>query len=151
LRPEGRWVAKFSLPDDAIVSNGTILMAVQGTLGETEMYCRAEYATGPATMNAYSEHILRVVANSQVCLPGCLYAFIRSETAFRLLRSISSASKLQEPHYAFLPDVPVPIPNAKDQERIHELVVRAYDSRHKAMALESQAVSIVENAIEEAS
>ncbi|MCA9218160.1 MAG: hypothetical protein KDB27_34060, partial [Planctomycetales bacterium] len=49
LRPEGRWVAKFSLPDDAIVSNGTILMAVQGTLGETEMYCRAEYATGPAT------------------------------------------------------------------------------------------------------
>src|SRR5690606_11515365 len=82
LRPEGRWVAKSGLGDDVLVEPGTILVPAQGTLGETELFCRAEFAWGPGAELAYSEHILRILADEDVMLRGCLYAFIRSETAF---------------------------------------------------------------------
>jgi hypothetical protein len=148
LRPEGRSVARFALGDDLFVEAGTTLVAAQGTLGEGELYCRAEFVIEPATSFAYSEHLLRVIANDDVMLKGCLFAFMRSETAFRMLRSISSGSKLQDHHYAFLPHLPVPYPKMKIQEKIHELVMDAYKKRHHSNALEDRAVSLISQAIE---
>jgi hypothetical protein len=149
LRPEGRSVARFALGDDLFVESGTTLVAARGTLGEGELYCRAEFIIDPATEMAYSEDILRVIADSNVMTKGCLFAFMRSETAFRMLRSISSGSKLQEQHYAFLPHLPVPYPEMSIQETIHELVMDAYEKRHRSNALEDRAVSIISQAIEQ--
>jgi hypothetical protein len=81
---------------------------------------------------------------------GCLYAFLRSETAFRMLRSISVGSKLQDHHYAFKESLPVPYPDAATQLKVHQLVVDAYEARHRGVALEEQARALVERAIEEA-
>ena len=150
LRPEGRWVAKFALNDSVLVRPGTVLIAAQGTLGENELYCRAEFAWGPGVDLAYSEHILRAVADVDVMPRGCLLAFLRSETAFRMLRSISFGSKLQDHHYAFRDSLPVPYPDVATQREVHQLVVEAYEARHEGVALEGQARVLVERSIGEA-
>jgi type I restriction enzyme S subunit len=150
LRPEGRWIARKSVGEDVFLSEGTIAVAAQGTLGESQLYCRAEFIWGPWTRFAYSEHMLRVVADKSKILPGCLFAFLRSETAFRMLRSISSGGKLQDNHYYFLPRLPIPVPDKKQQQAIHDMVVEAYEMRHRAVALEDEAIHEVERAIERA-
>lgn len=149
LRPQGRWIAKKSVPDEVLVEDGCILVAAQGTLGESELYCRVEYATGSALDNVYSEHILRVLAIPGAIERGALFAFMRSESAFRMLRSVSVGSKLQDHHYAFLPSIPVPFPSSETRKRCHELVLEAYAARDQAVRLEDQARAMVETAIEE--
>ena len=149
LRPEGRWIGKHSVPEGVLVEDGCILVAAQGTLGDFELYCRAEFATGKALENAYSEHILRVLADETLIERGALFAFMRSESAFRMLRSISVGSKLQDHHYAMLPSLPVPFPPADVRKRCNELVRKAYAARENAIELEDQARTLVEKAIEE--
>jgi hypothetical protein len=46
LQPEGRWIAKNYVPNDVFVKDETIVIAAQGTLGEHEVFCRAEFITG---------------------------------------------------------------------------------------------------------
>lgn len=149
LQPEGRWIARFALGSDVTVEPGTVLIAAQGTLGENELYCRAEFAWGPGTEVAYSEHILRARADEEVMPRGCLFAFLRSETAFRMLRSISVGSKLQDHHHVFRAEIPVPYPAKAVQHEVHDLVVEAYECRHRGVALENEARALVERAIEE--
>ena len=148
LRPDGRLVARWSLGEEMVLEPGAIAVAARGTLGEHELYCRAEFIWGPWTDNAYSEDILRIVADERQITRGCLFAFLRSETAFRMLRSTSMGTKLQDHHYALLPQLPVPIPARGAQESIHAMVVEAYEKRHRAIALEDQARALVESAIE---
>lgn len=147
LRPEGRWIAKTALDADSLGVLGAVLVAAQGTLGESELYCRAEFVWGPWTKMAFSEHILRVIADNEVMPRGCLFAFMRSETAFRMLRSISSGTKLQDHHYAFRGELPVPYPDKAIQNAIHEKVVSAYEARHRAVALLDEATRMAEIAI----
>ncbi len=149
LRPQGRWIGKKFLPEGVLVEDGCILVAAQGTLGESELYCRAEFAAGKALENAYSEHILRVLANQEVIERGALFAFMRSETAFRMLRSISVGSKLQDHHYTMLPSLPIPYPPKDVRRRCNELVIEAYEAREKAVELEDKACALVEHKIEE--
>ena len=147
LRPTGRWIAKRSVGDQLLVTPGTTLVAAQGTLGESELYCRAEYVCGPSLEAVYSEHLLRVVPDEELIPSGCLFAFMRSETAFRMLRSISTGTKLQDHHSAFLHVLPVPYPSARIRDEIHEIVVDAYEKRHRSVSLEDAAVALVQDAI----
>ncbi|MEM5788156.1 MAG: hypothetical protein AAGU11_12620, partial [Syntrophobacteraceae bacterium] len=145
LRPEGRWIAKSTVGEEVFV--GTVMIAAQGTLGESELYCRAEFIWGPSTELAYTQHLLRAVANQDIMPRGCLYAFLRSETAFRMLRSISMGTKLQDHHHALLRELPVPYPPEEARDRIHSMVVEAYEARHRAVSLEKEAIQLVEKAI----
>jgi type I restriction enzyme S subunit len=79
---------------------------------------------------------------------GYLFAFMRSEAAFRMLRSISVGSKLQDHHYAFLSDLPIPCAPADVQQAIHEMVVGAYEKREKGVALYAKALTEVEKALQ---
>ncbi len=147
LKPEGRWIAKTSIESDAILAPGSIVSAARGTLGENELYCRCEFVWGPWTKLAFTEDVLRIISDDSIMPRGCLFAFMRSETAFRMLRSISSGSKLQEPHHSFRGNLPVPYPDVAIQQEIHERVVSAYDARHRAVALMDEATRLVEVAI----
>jgi hypothetical protein len=149
VRPNGRWIARSAMGQEVLVRPGAILVAAQGTLGESELYCRAEFIWGPATERAYSEHLLRVIADDDKMPAGCLYAFMRSETAFRMLRSISVGTKLQDHHNAMRAELPVPYPEKHFRDEIHGIVVDAYNSRHRAVSLEERAVALIENAIEQ--
>lgn len=97
---------------------------------------------------AYSEHVLRIQPDESKMLSGCLFAFMRSEMAFRMLRSISSGSKLQDNHYELLPELPIPLPDRRTQEEVHKLVTDAYENRWRGVELENQARHLVEQAIE---
>ena len=147
-RPEGRWIARRTVGNTVLVPRGAVMIAAQGTLGESELYCRAEFVWGRAEEYAYSQHFVRAIADETVMLRGCLFAFLRSETAFRMLRSISIGTKLQDLHPKFRAELPVPFPTRKAQEEIHGYVVNAYEARDKAVALENQAIVLVEDAIE---
>lgn len=148
LRPEGRWIAKTYVDKEVVVEPGTILIAGAGTLADSEMYSRCEFIWGEANNRAYSELFYRVLANEDLIQPGSLYAFMRSETAFRMLRSISFGSKLQYPHPKFLPNLPIPYPPQEIREKTHELMVTAYEMKDEAIKLEDEAKLIVESAIE---
>jgi len=150
LKPVGRWIAKSAVGDDVTVKDGTILVAARGTLGENELYCRSEFITGYALEHAYSEDILRLVADVGVMPRGCLFAFIRSGMGFRMLRSISVGTKIQDHHYQLLPQLPIPFPPRETQQQIGVAIVEAYENRHGGVAAERKAVSLLESAIEEA-
>jgi hypothetical protein len=68
--------------------------------------------------------------------------------AFRMLRSVSMGTKLQEHHPEFTAALPVPYPDRTTQEDIHNLVVDAYEKRARSVQLEGEAVVLVEQAIE---
>lgn len=151
LRPEGRWIAKRFIDDELIVKPGTILIAAVGTLADSEVYCRSEFIWGKASERAYSEHFYKILPDDDVMPPGCLFAFLRSEMAFRMLRSISYGTKLQIQRPDFLNSLPIPYPEDRSvREKIHGLVVSAYEFKDRAIDLEDEARSLVEKAIEEA-
>ena len=147
-RPEGRWIARRTVRD-FVYPPGTILVAATGTFGESELYCRPEFVWGTAVGRAYAENFLRVSAIESTILPGALFAFLRSQTAFRLLRSVSMGTKLQIPNPPLLRELPVPYPEASAREKIHGLVVDAYNKRQRSVQLEDEAVKLVERAIRE--
>jgi Restriction endonuclease S subunits len=151
LRPEGRWIAKKFTPKRVMVPCGTTLVAAHGTLSDSELYCRAEYITGSTVERAYSQDFLRVIGNENIIQRGALYAFLRSETAFRMFRSASTGSKLQEFHYEITPMLPIPFPPKDIRQRCHLLVEEAYIARERAIQHEDAARLLVENSIEEGS
>jgi len=65
-----------------------------------------------------------------------------------MLRATSTGSKLQDNHYYFLTRLPIPVPKIKDQEKIHAMVVNAFEKRHRAVANEDRAVALVEKAVD---
>lgn len=150
LEPEGRWISTVFSSEDIFVEDETILLAAQGTLGENEVYCRVAFVTGEWTEHAYSEHLMRVIPNPDEGMSSpVLFAFLRSETAFRCLRSMSASSKQQEPHPVLLRRLPVPIPPTAAQLEIQSLIRRAYSARHEASRLEKAAIELIENTIQE--
>jgi type I restriction enzyme S subunit len=149
LEPEGRWISAKHAPQDIFVKDETIMVAAQGTLGENEVFSRAEFVTGPWTAFAFTQHLLRVRPGVPDISGAFLFAFLRSETAFRYIRSISTGSKQQDIHRHFLAQLPVPLPPIEVRRQIELLIRDAYAARHRASALEQTAIKLVEEAIEE--
>ncbi len=147
-RSEGRFLAKKALPAEVFVEDGSILVAARGTLGESEIFCRAEFVWGQLTRKAYSEDLLRIIADKSRIEPGYLFAFVRSESMFRMLRSISTGTKLQDHHPRFLALLPIPIADDATREAIHRMVVEGATAKNRALALEDKATNAVEQAIE---
>jgi type I restriction enzyme S subunit len=147
LRSEGRYLARKVLPKDAFVQRGCILVAARGTLGENELYCRAEFVWGRMAEKAYSEDLLKILGDETKIERGYLFAFVRSESMFRMLRSISIGTKLQDHHPRLLATLPVPYAHDSERQAIHSRVVSAADARAKALDLEDEAINCVEREI----
>lgn len=154
LFPVGRWISKKYLLNHSpkyIVPDETILIAKQGTLGERELYCRCEFITGVRMVaRAYSDHCMRIVARKDKIHPGYLFAFLRSQAGFRLLRSLSEGAKQQDLHWRTVPEIPIPRCRVSIEDEIGEMVRRAYKLRNDAVEKLVQAVRLVEHAIEKA-
>lgn len=149
LEPEGRWISVDHAPSGIFVPDETILIAAQGTLGEHEVFCRAEFITDSWLQHAYTEHLLRARSGDPSISGAFLFAFLRSETAFRCLRSLSIGTKQQDIHRAMLANLPVPLPDAMVRGEVEQLIRDAYQKRHTASRLEKEAVALVETAIQE--
>ncbi len=149
MEPEGRWIAARYAPDDIFVSDETVLIAAQGTLGEHEVFCRAELITGMWLQQAYSQHFIRVQSGDASISGAFLFAFLRSEMVFRCLRSMSIGGKQQDLHRGMLSRLPVPLPSESIRTEIEKLVRNAFAKRHEASRIEKEAIETVERAIEE--
>lgn len=150
LEPEGRWISPKYAPEDIFVKDETILVASQGTLGENEVFCRASLITGDWIKFAYTQHFLRIYPGTSSEFSGALlFAFLRSETAFRCLRSMSTGSKQQDLHHELLKQFPIPVPGGNVTATIEGLVRTAFQARHEAARLEHAAIALVENTIQE--
>ena len=103
-----------------------------------------------AARYVFSEHFLR---SSSVMpdFPGAyLFAFLRSEVAFRIFRSMSTGSKQQDIHEELRQQIPVPECTPADRERIAETVRQAYRWRDEADELEDRAQELLEAAVRDA-
>jgi hypothetical protein len=152
LRPEGRWIAvKPEILGEIKVTDESILVASQGTLGENEVFCRSIFVTGRWLQKfVFSEHFLRIVSGDLEFPGAYLFAFLRSEAAFRVFRSMSTGSKQQDIHEELRRQIPVPECTAADRERIAETVRRAYRWRDEADELEDRAQELLNAAVRDA-
>jgi type I restriction enzyme S subunit len=148
MRPYGRWINPREATDTR-QRDETVLIAAHGTLGESEVFSRSILVTGSWLGHAYSEDFVRVLSGTAE-LPGAyLFAFFRSEAAFRVLRSMSVGGKQQEYHPALLRALPVPECGDRDRERIAETIRQAYRDRGEADEKEDQAFALLDDAVRE--
>lgn len=152
LRPEGRWVAVKPAELDVIrAQDESVLVASQGTLGENEVYCRSIFVTGRWQRDyVFSEHFLRIVSGDPGFPGAYLFAFLRSEAAFRIFRSMSTGSKQQDIHEELRRRIPVPECTPADRQRIAETVRQAYRWRDEADELEDRAQELLDAAVRDA-
>ncbi|WAX78282.1 methylation-associated defense system restriction endonuclease subunit S MAD5 [Streptomyces sp. KMM 9044] len=147
LRPEGRWISKAHTSKDVLAEDETVLIASQGTLGENEVYGRALFAAGSWRSFAFSEHFLRVRPGLAGYSGAYLFAFLRSECVFRVLRSCSTGGKQQDIHPELCAAIPVPALAGEDRERIAETVRQAHSQRDEADRKEDRALLRLEEAV----
>lgn len=150
LVPNGRWIARNQLPNDKLifVPKGTIMVNAQGGLNESDSFARAQFISEKRLNYAYSQHFLRVISDEREIPRGALFAFLRSNLAFRLLRSCAVGSMQQDFHPELIRELPIPIIDRNEAEAIDRVVTRAYLKYDEAIDLEDQARILVERAIE---
>ncbi|MEU3162098.1 hypothetical protein ABZ753_32565 [Streptomyces griseoincarnatus] len=124
-----------------------MMIAAQGTLGENEVFCRSFLVTGSWLNHAYSQHFLRVVSGDSRVPGAYLFAFLRSDPLFRVLRSMSVGGKQQDIHEELRTTIPVPIMGEDDVDRIATTVREAYRRRDEADRREDQALAKLEEAV----
>ncbi|OIJ91189.1 methylation-associated defense system restriction endonuclease subunit S MAD5 [Streptomyces colonosanans] len=147
LRPEGRWISPEQAPPGIFASDETVMIAAQGTLGENEVFCRPFLVTGSWLDHAYSQHFLRVVSGEPTVPGAYLFAFLRSEAAFRVLRSMSVGGKQQDIHEELRTSIPVPVLTEADRDRIANTIRDAYRKRDEADVKEDLALAKLEEAV----
>jgi len=150
LRPDGRWISKKSIEGLGLqVPPGTTVIPCHGTLGESELYCRAALVTHRTSKYAYSGDFYRCIPREGAITSGYLYAFLRSRFAFRMIRSMSTGSKQQYQHPVLMANMPIPRLDEEKEVEIAAMVDRAAYLRDHGLDLEDQARSLVERTIEE--
>ncbi|MDL4777730.1 methylation-associated defense system restriction endonuclease subunit S MAD5 [Actinomadura xylanilytica] len=145
IRPEGRWIMPKQTELPAIqAKDEEILVASQGTLGDSEVFCRSVFITGRWQQDyVFSEHFLRILSGDREISGAFLFAFLRSEVMFRVLRSMSAGGKQQDIHEGLRNRIPIPECSRADRERIADTVRRAHRQRDEADALEDEAQALL--------
>ncbi len=149
VRPEGRWISRKSIEGlGLVVPFGTTLIAAHGTLGETELYCRSTFVTERTSEYAFSGDFVRCIPLEDKIPSGYLFAWLRSETAFRMLRCISIGSKQQAPHPDLLWKLPIPRLTEELEQEIHTQVLENTQKFDNSLYLEEDSWRLLENWIE---
>jgi type I restriction enzyme S subunit len=112
---------------------GSTLISRSGTIGRTA-YWREEMRG-----MVVSDDVIHVRPVRGRVLAGYLFAFLTSEPAQLMIRQYTYGSVVQhiQPHH--LADLPVPLPEAADQRRVHDLVEAAAINRTEASRLLEEA------------
>lgn len=151
LRPEGRWIAKKYLTNSQLLfpPDGAVMIAAQGCAGEHDLFGRAQFITGKRLNYAYSQHFLRVIAREDEIPRGALFAYLNSQIAYRIRKGYQIGSMQQDFHPDMIKQMPVPIIDRGEAEKIDAMVRSAYQKFDDAIDAEDQAIALVERTIEE--
>lgn len=148
-RPQGRWISKNSVSNhrDFMVPDGAILVAAQGTMGDSELFGRCQFSHRNFENHMIMQHILRIIPDASKVDPGYLFAFLSSEYGFHLFRSTACGTKLLSFILDLVEQFPIPTLPQEQQNEIGSLVYQAYDSRADALSLEDRAQAILLEAL----
>jgi type I restriction enzyme S subunit len=108
---------------------GWTLITRSGTVG------RMAYARPDMEDYACSEHVLRVVPDAEKIPPGYLYAYLSSEFGVALVVGGTYGSIIPSIEPEHIADLTVPRLGKNIEQRAHELVTQAADSRSNAARL----------------
>ncbi len=127
--------------EDLWLEKDWTLVSCSGTIGNT-VYTNDDFVGKTA-----SQHVMRIIANSQKIHSGYLHAFLSSKYGYNLLTQGTYGAVIQhiEPHH--IKDLPIPLLPEKQQEEIHQLIVDAAQLRVEANRLLGQAVAYFEENI----
>jgi type I restriction enzyme S subunit len=119
------------------LEEGTTLVSCSGTIGRT-VYVRPDMAGMWS-----SQHIMKVVPNTDLISPGYLYAFLSSRFGYAQLTAGTYGAIIQ--HIEARPIAKLQVPRLPDsaEEGIDRLVAEAADARTKASVLLKTAQSLL--------
>lgn len=126
------------------------MVACRGLLTEGALIGRAGFVTESWLDYVYSEDLLRVRSGAPDFPNAYLFAFMRSEVAFRMLRSLVSGTGPQDINAVLRRQIPVPECTPADRERIAGTVREAYRKRDEADRMEDRAQELLDAAVREA-
>lgn len=120
------------------LEKGTTLISCSGTIGRT-VYARYDME------NMWtSQHIIKVVPDTEKIKSGYLYAYLSSNFGVPLIVSGTYGAIIQhiEPHH--ISDIPVPRLKANLEEKIHDLIQEASELRSSAQDKRESVISKVQ-------
>lgn len=143
IRPYFKYISttETSNLSDMIIDKNQILISRSGTLGRT-VFVWNNYENFAA-----SEHLIRVVPNSELVDEGYLYAFLSSDYGYHQLLRYKHGSVIDEITEDQISQSVIPIPSDKQQKQIGDLVRQAYDLRAEAIRLEDEAQKLLTKAL----
>lgn len=144
---KGKWISSRGAKLDNILEYGELLIACDGTLGESELFCRVVFTNEDLQHSYVSSHFLRLKTNGKIPA-GYLYTWLRSDYGFRFIRNTQAGTKLCHPINKLFLQIPVPMIAEKDMQEIDRLVREAHTMRHQANQKELAAIKMVEDEIE---
>jgi hypothetical protein len=148
FKPRPKLVARSAVPVKAFCKPGTTLIASRGTFGDSEVFGRAQFVSDLTSKWLFSNDILRIIAD-QESQAGWLYAFMRSRSAFRLIRSVATGSKQQDLHPDGMASLPVLQGPEAEYRKVNILVKKAFQLRDEASLLEDEAMRLLEALVTE--
>jgi hypothetical protein len=148
-KPKGRIISSRNIRniEQEIVKKGTILIPGQGTLGENEIFARAQYVWGYLENKLIAGHAMRFIPNSRI-QSGYLFCVLSSPMWFRLLRNSVYGTNLLGYIVPILNGYPIPRFDAEFELEISEIINSAYDKLTISILKENTAIKLVENEIE---
>lgn len=120
------------------VRTGWTLITRSGTIGRMA-YCR-EDMDGMAC----SEHVMRVVPDSNKIAPGYLYAFLSSKFGVPMVVSGTYGSIIQSIEPQHIINLPIPRMSRSAESEIHQLVHQSSEKRVLAAKIVREAISALE-------
>jgi len=151
IRPEGRYISHKSIEGLGLcVPPSSVLIPSHGTLGESELYCRAVFVSRKTSVYAFSGDFFRCIPIFGKIGGGFLFSFLRSNTAFRILRSTSTGSKQQEEHPKLIWRIPIPRLHKSDENEIEEMANAGSRAFDEALEMEEKAWGVLEKEVEKA-
>jgi len=130
-----------------MVAQGTILVAAQGTTGDNELFGHCQFSHRNFEDYMITQHILRIIPHKDQIAPGYLFAFLSSDFGFQLLRSTACGTKLLGLILPNVGEIPIPRLGGSAESNIAEKIIRGYDKRADAVALEKKAQSFLSESL----
>jgi type I restriction enzyme, S subunit len=122
---------------DYLLEYGWTLITRSGTIG------RLAYVGNHIDGWAASEHIIRIVPNDDIVLPGYLYACLQSEYTRYQIENMIYGSVVDSLRESQLESLLLYIPPQNEQVDIHNTIESAFSYRHEADKLEAEALNLL--------
>lgn len=150
LKPKGKIISKKyidNIENQTAVKNMIIVPAV-GTLGENEIFSKPLFVYGYLEGKVLSEHLLRIMPDSEKIAPGYLFTVLKSKLFFRVFRSLVYGTNLLYYILPLLHEFPIPRLSEIIESEIDQKVKMAYEKLTIGNTKENKAIAIVEKEIE---